>query len=162
MEVIRYEKQYFDQTAILLSLFRTHLKSFKGINDKPDIKSAKEELDSFGKDENYPIYLCIDNNIVLGYMILKYDGVIWVEQIYVKEDYRKQGVGSMLFDKAEEESNKIGGDTLFNYVHPNNEVMIAFLKSKGYDVLNLIEIRKPFKNETNKTTIKVGKNTFNY
>ena len=54
------------------------------------------------------------------------------------------------------------GDTLFNYVHPNNDAMINFLKSKGYTVLNLIEIRKPFKGEKNKTTIKVGNNEFDY
>ena len=40
--------------------------------------------------------------------------------------------------------------------------MINFLKSKGYTVLNLIEIRKPFKGEKNKTTIKVGNNEFDY
>lgn len=39
------------------------------------------------------------------------------------------------------------GDTLFNYVHPNNDAMIKFLKSKG---------------EKNKTTIKVGNNEFDY
>ena len=92
-------------------------------------------------------------------MILKLDGVVWVEQIYVKESIRRKGVASFLYKKAEEISD---GDTLFNYVHPNNEVMINFLKSKGYTVLNLIEIRKPFKGETNNSKIIVGNNEFDY
>ena len=40
--------------------------------------------------------------------------------------------------------------------------MISFLKSKGYDVLNLIEIRKPFKDEENKETIQIANNKFKY
>ena len=40
--------------------------------------------------------------------------------------------------------------------------MIEFLRSKGYTVLNLIEIRKPYKDEKISTTIKVDKHTFDY
>ena len=74
----------------------------------------------------------------MGYMILKIDGVVWVEQIFVKESSRRKKVGSLLYQKAEEVSKSNGGDTLFNYVHPNNHAMIEFLRSKGYSVLNLI------------------------
>ena len=162
MEVIKYQDSYFLEVVNLLSLFRVHLKTFKGINDKPDIESAKEELSSFSKDENYPIYICIDNNEILGYMILKFDGVVWVEQIFVKESARRKGVATLLYQKAEEINKANGGDTLFYYVHPNNDIMISFLKSKGYDVLNLIEIRKPFKGEENKETIQIANNKFKY
>ena len=55
---------------------------------------------------------------------------------------------SFKFEKAEEYSSKLGCDTLFNWIHPNNDKIIAFLKSKGYSVLNMIELRKPFKGET--------------
>lgn len=162
MKVITYHKQYFEQTAELLASFRVTLKRFKGINDEPDIISAKEELSSFLSDKDYPIYLCVEDNQVLGYMILHVYGVIWVEQIYVKKESRRRGVASLLFNKAEGCSKELNEDTLFNYVHPNNEAMINFLKSKGYDVLNLIEIRKPFKNEKNDKLIKVGNHEFKY
>ena len=52
--------------------------------------------------------------------------------------------------------------TVFNFVHPNNHRMIGFLRSKGYTVLNLLEIRKPFQGETLTTTIRVGDHTFDY
>ena len=162
MKVIEFEKKYFDQTAELLSLFRVHLRKFKGIESNPDLDSAKDELNSFANDENYPIYLCVEKEQIIGYMILKIDGVIWVEQLFVREGYRRKGVASLLFSKAEERSKEIGEDTLFNYVHPNNEPIIKFLKSKGYTVLNLIEVRKPFKNEETKTIIKIGNNEFDY
>lgn len=162
MEIVKYSQKYFNETAILLADFRVQLRKFKGIDSEPDIKSANEEVKNFASDENYPFYLCLENNEVIGYMILKIDGVIWVEQIFVKEEYRRKGVASLLFKKAEEESTSINEDTLFNYVHPNNDAMISFLKSKGYTVLNLIEIRKPFKGEHNKQKIKINNNEFDY
>ncbi len=161
-KVVKYSKEYFSKTAELLSLFRYQLRKYKGIDSKPDIKSALEEVDSFSKDENYPIYLCLEKEKVVGYMVLKIDGVIWVEQIYVDESYRRKGVASLLYEEAEKISKKIGEDTLFNCVHPNNDGIISFLKSKGYTVLNLIEIRKPYKDEKTKTVIKVGNNEFDY
>lgn len=161
-EVIKFDKQYFDQTAELISLFRNQLRKYKGIDSNPDINSASEELISISKDENYPIYLCLENKIVVGYMILKIDGVIWVEQIYVRESYRRKGIASLLYKEAEKISSKIGEETLFNCVHPNNDAIICFLKSKGYTVLNLIEVRKPYKNEKLNTIIKVGNNEFDY
>jgi ribosomal protein S18 acetylase RimI-like enzyme len=159
MVIREFENIYFDDTAILLALFRQYLHSFKDIKSPLDIESAREELNSFIHDPNYPIFVCLEEQEIIGYMILKIDGCVWVEQIYVKENYRRRGVGSAFYKKAETISK---GDTLFNYVHPNNDAMISFLKSKGYTVLNLIEIRKPFKGEKNKTTIKVGNNEFDY
>ncbi len=162
MKVIEFDKKYFEQTAELLSLFRVQLRKFKGIESNPDIDSAKDELNSFANDKNYPIYLYAEKEQIIGYMILKIDGVIWVEQLFVREDYRRKGVASLLFSEAEDRLKEIGEDTLFNYVHPNNEPIIKFLKSKGYTVLNLIEVRKPFKNEETKTIITIGNNEFDY
>ena len=44
----------------------------------------------------------------------------------------------------------------------NNEGMIHFLRSKGYTVLNLIEIRKPYEGEKLTATIHVEKEVFDY
>jgi RIO-like serine/threonine protein kinase len=57
---------------------------------------------------------------------------------------------------------KLGGDTVYNWLHPNNEMSISFLKKRGYDVLNLIEIRKRREDEKITQKIKVGKYEFNY
>lgn len=159
MFITRYETKYFNETAMLLANFRQHLCSFKGDSGSVDIESAKDELNSFIKDPNFPIYVCVDDDNVVGYMILRIDGCVWVEQIFVKEEYRRKGIATLFYKTAEEVAN---GDTLFNYVHPNNDAMISFLKSKGYNVLNLVEIRKPYKGEANKTKIKVGNNEFDY
>ena len=80
----------------------------------------------------------------------------------MREDYRRKGVAIMLFRKAEDMAASMGEDTVYNYVHPNNEGMIRFLASKGYTVLNMIEIRKPYKDEKLSAKIHVEKEAFDY
>ena len=40
--------------------------------------------------------------------------------------------------------------------------MIAFLRKRGYTVLNLIEIRKPYQGEKLAQVIQVGEHEFDY
>ena len=161
IEIKEYQDSYFNELSELLAAFRVVLQSFKDIDASIDTTSAKEELSDYIKNK-WPIYVALDNSQPVGYILLKVDGVVWVEHIYVKESYQRQGIGSLLYQKAEEYSSKLGSDTLFNWVHPNNSKIIAFLKSKGYSVLNLIELRKPFKGETPTKKIKVDNNEFDY
>ncbi len=56
----------------------------------------------------------------------------------------------------------MGEDTVYNYVHPNNDAMMSFLRNKGYTVLNLVEVRKPYKNEELNKKYKIGNNEFDY
>ena len=98
-----------------------------------------------------------------GYLVCRVeDTVIWAEQLYVSPNARRQGIASALYSKAEELAEELGGETTFNWVHPNNDIIIAFLKKRGYSVLNLIEIRRPWKNEASTKKITVGKHDFDY
>ena len=69
---------------------------------------------------------------------------------------------SALYKEAEKVAESYNEDTVYNYVHPNNNKMIEFLKKHGYTVLNLIEIRKPYKNEELKSKINVNNYKFDY
>ena len=162
MKLIEVDSSLVEKTAPLTADFRVTLMSYKGVEIKPDIESAKKELNEFLK-VGYPVYAVEDNGEFVGYTVLRIENCcLWVEHIFVNEKARRKGVASMLFEKAEEVSRSMGGDTTFNFVHPNNQGMINFLRSKGYTVLNLIEIRKPFEGETLTTTVKVDNNTFDY
>ena len=44
----------------------------------------------------------------------------------------------------------------------DSEILRGFLRSMGYSVLNLVEIRKPYANEKLTTQIQVGKHSFDY
>ena len=162
MELIKISMTDVDEVAPLVAAFRTRLKSYKGIDSQPDIKAGKEELLEF-LIAGFPVYGVKDNDTFAGYIVCRIDEpCLWVEHIFVREDYRRRGVATMLFKKAEEIAASMGEDTVYNFVHPNNEGMIQFLRSRGYTVLNMIEIRKPYAGEKLTTTIRVGNEDFDY
>ena len=162
MDLIKVDAGMAEELAPLLADFRVTLNAFKGYETKPDLKSAKEELLFFLK-AGFPVFAAKDGEAFVGYLVCRIDApCLWVEHIYVCPASRRKGAASMLFEKAEELARSMGEDTVFNYVHPNNEAMIGFLRAKGYTVLNLIEIRKPYPNEKLTTTIRVADNEFDY
>lgn len=161
MKVIEFQEKHFEQTCKLLADFRVTLRAFKNIKSEPDIDSARQEL-KWAIDDKWPIYLVEENNNIVGYMLLRIDDCVWVEHIYVTPSFRRKGVASLLYNKAEDVSKSIGGDTVYNFVHPNNDGMMSFLRSKGYTVLNLVEVRKPYKNEELNRKYKIGNNEFDY
>lgn len=162
MVILRVNENSIEDVAPLVADFRVELNSYKGIKSQPDIQEGKEDLLYFLKSQ-YPVFIVEEDGKVVGYLVCRIeDEVLWVEHLFVSRDYRRKGIASLLFQKAEEIAQSMGQETVFNYVHPNNDKMIEFLRSKGYTVLNLIEIRKPYKEEKISTTIKVDKHTFDY
>lgn len=160
--ILQIDEKRVEETAPLVADFRVELNSYKGIKVQPDIQEGKEDLLYFLKSQ-YPVFIAKEDEKVVGYLVCRIeDEVLWVEHLFVSHDYRRRGIASLLFQKAEEIAQSMGQETVFNYVHPNNDRMIEFLRSKGYTVLNLIEIRKPYKEEKIGTTIKVDKHTFDY
>lgn len=162
MELIKINSIDADRVAPLVAAFRVQLNSYKGIKSQPNIVRGKEEILDF-LQSGFPVYAIEDDGALIGYIVCRIDApCLWVEHIFVREDCRKKGVATMLFGKAEEIAASMGEDTVYNFVHPNNENMIRFLRSKGYTVLNMIEIRKPYKGEKLTTTIHVESETFDY
>ncbi len=162
MELIQIGNMDADRIAPLVAAFRTQLKSYKGINSQPNTEAGKEEILEY-LESGFPVYAVEENGAFAGYIVCRIDApCLWVEHIFVREDYRRKGVATMLFNKAEEIAASMGEDTVYNFVHPNNENMIQFLRSKGYTVLNMIEIRKPYAGEELTTTIHVEKEAFDY
>jgi ribosomal protein S18 acetylase RimI-like enzyme len=162
MELVQIDIADAEKIASMAADFRVQLNSFKGIRSTPDEEAAKEEIMEF-LEAGFPVYAVRDGGVFAGYLVCRIDHpCLWVEHIFVSQEYRRKGVGTMLFNKAEEIAAAMGEETVFNFVHPNNAKMIAFLRSKGYTVLNMIEIRKPYKWEKLTGTIDVGNESFDY
>ena len=161
MEIIRITK-VTDDLAEMVALFRVELRSYKGIVSKPNVDVGREEMDEY-LSAGFPVFAAMVDGKYAGYVVCRVDSeVVWVESIFVKEEYRRHGVATALHNKAEEIAASYGDDTVYNYVHPNNHRMIEFLRKRGYTVLNLIEIRKPYKDEKLNQTITVGEHEFDY
>ncbi len=151
-----------DALAEMIALFRVELRSYKGIESKPNVESGREEMEEY-LAAGFPVFAAVVDGAYAGYAVCRVDnGVVWVESIFVREEYRRLGVASALHEKTEEIAASYGEDTVYNYVHPNNHRMIEFLRKRGYTVLNLIEIRKPYQGEKLTQTIPVGEHRFDY
>ena len=161
MEIIKIT-QVTDDLAQMVALFRVELRSYKGIASKPNVEAGREEVEEY-LAAGLPVFAAVVEGEYAGYMVCRIDSeVVWVESVFVKEEYRRHGVATALHSKAEEIAASYGDDTVYNYVHPNNHRMIGFLRKRGYTVLNLIEIRKPYKDEKLTQTIAVGEHEFDY
>ena len=161
MEIIKIT-QANDALAQMVALFRVELRSYKGIVSKPNIEAGREEMEEY-LAAGFPVFAAVVDGEYAGYVVCCVDSeVVWVESIFVREEYRRQGIASALHSKAEGIASSYGEDTVYNYVHPNNHRMIAFLRKRGYTVLNLIEIRKPYQGEEPTQTIRVGEHEFDY
>lgn len=151
-----------DALAEMVALFRVELRAFKGIVSKPNAQAGQEEMEEY-LAAGFPVFAAVIDGQYAGYVVCRVDSeVVWVESIFVKEEYRRHGVATALHSKAEEIAASYGDDTVYNYVHPNNHRMIEFLGKRGYTVLNLIEIRKPYKGERLTQVITVGEHEFDY
>lgn len=161
MKIIKIT-QVNDALAEMVALFRVELRSYKGIVSKTNIEAGREEMEEY-LAAGFPVFAAIMDGEYAGYVVCRVDSeVVWVESIFVKEEYRRHGVATALHSKAEEIAATYGEDTVYNYVHPNNHRMIDFLRKRGYTVLNLIEIRKPYEGEQFTQTISVGDHYFDY
>ena len=162
MKTFRITENELPLLAPLCAAFRVTLRSYRGEASEPDEASALEELTEY-HNNGWPIFAAEEGGRIVGYTVCRIENeLVWVEQLFVLPEMRRRGAASMLFDEAEAVARSFGEETVFNYIHPNNEGVIAFLASRGYTVLNLIEIRKPWPGETPKTKISVNGHEFDY
>ena len=147
MELIEIQRSDADRLAPLVAAFRVTLNGYRGIVSAPKIEAAREEIVEF-LDAGMPVFAVEAEGELAGYTVCRIDEpCLWVEHLYVRDEHRRRGVATLLFEKAEELARAMGEDTVFNFVHPNNRGMIEFLRAKRYTVLNMIEIRKPYPGE---------------
>ena len=137
------------------------LTELRGKPQRSNITSAEIELEDY-LTKGFPIYVAEDaQSGIVGYMVCRIDeDIVWVESIYVKEENRRKGIASKLYSEAERIAKEIGGSAPYNWIDPTNEAIIHFLRKRGYDVLNLLELRRREPNERLIYKISVGKHEY--
>ncbi|MHA2373382.1 MAG: N-acetyltransferase family protein [Candidatus Thorarchaeota archaeon] len=162
MQVRPFREGDKKEVAFLIAELRVTLAGLKGKTAELDPQAASKELDEY-LSLNSPLFVAELENQVVGYIICRVDGnTVWAEMMYVRPDVRRQGIATDLYSRAEKLAVSLGGSTLYNWIHPNNDAIIAFLRSRGYNVMNLIEVRKPWPGEKLGQKVKVDDHEFDY
>jgi len=162
MKIRDYDFKDEQQVIQLIAEFRVELSQLKSLDVKPNLVSAKEELREYLSKE-FPVFVAADAGTISGYLICRVDeDVVWTESLYVAPAYRRKGIASKLHVKAESLAKSLGGDTVYYWIHPNNDAIITFLRKHGCSVLNLIEMRAPWKGEVLSGKMRVGAHEFDY
>ena len=157
-----YEESDRQQVVEMIADLRVFLSRLKSRKKVPDLDAAASELQSY-LDKRFPIFVYESREVLAGYLVCRVDeDVVWAESLFVRPKFRRQGIASSLYAEAERLAQELGGDTVFNWVHPNNKASISFLKKRGYGVLNLIELRRPWPGEKLTTRVQVGDDAFDY
>lgn len=144
----------------LVVAFRQSLLACGAATHVPDEQEAADELSGY-LEHQWPVYAVWLEGVAVGYAVARVeDDTVWLESLYLAEPVRRLGLGSLLFKTVEELAGVLGESTVYNYVHPLNRAMISFLKKHGYDVLNLLEIRKAGSQETLPHTLEIAGNVF--
>lgn len=145
-------KLVYDFNIILLELNKNNY-SFS-ITD-----SINEANEYFTK--NRIVFGLFVEQILIGFSVLKKEAdIFWLDWIYITPEYRGFTYASILFDYSENYAKENGCDQLYIWIHPDNNLIAKFLTKKGYNTLNLIEIKKE-KNKPNKV-ITILNNDYQY
>jgi ribosomal protein S18 acetylase RimI-like enzyme len=84
-----------------------------------------------------------DNSLVgfISYAI-RYGGVFFIEYEWVEKEYANYGFDDKLFQSVEEEARKAGENATYIRVSHREKRLIEFLKRRGYETINMLELVK--------------------
>lgn len=86
----------------------------------------------------------------IGYVILtKYHSVekggltIYIDELYVEERHRRQGIGAAIMNEIREIARSQGAKTLWAQSEPHNQAAQTFFTSQGFQVSSYINFELP-------------------
>lgn len=125
--IIYMHADYLKETAAL-----------KGIRREQDIELAQAEIDRALAARD-AVFAAVKDGRYVGYMILQQEPEMVLRTLYVKPDFRRRGIGTTLFAKAEETAENEGRE-LSVIMKPYIEKMLHFLSRSGFDHLEEIRL----------------------
>ena len=126
----------------LVRQFQARLRELNNNPAQPTAEEARAEAAGYFGANRVVFGLELDGKLI-GFSALKTeDGVYWLDWLFVDPAHRGFENASYLFDETERHVLARGEEQMYIWVHPDNHAMLKFLKKKGYDVLNLVEVKK--------------------
>lgn len=142
---------FLDTTKMITGLMNYHRK----LNNAPKEywqtdEQSRETLNEWRKQgEVYNIFLD-DNPVGFFYVRLGGQNVVWLEDLFILEEYRSNGIGKLAMQKLDELMINRGVVSMFVDVIPRNTSAIKLYKECGFDHLNIIQLRKNYDKRLNK------------
>ena len=154
INLVPYNEKYQNiVTDCIISFFGFH-SAINGQANSPELTQAKENIEVW-TSESHELYIIKCDNIPVGFVHIWYKGgnVAWIEDIFVDEAYRGQGIGSKAINSAEDIIKRKSGYTAVCMdVVPRNTNALAAYHRLGYDTLSLITVRKELGKNTREET----------
>lgn len=96
-------------------------------------------------EKNFPIIVCLIDDKVVGWASLStfrdyrgYDKTVEVS-LYVKNNYKRMGIGSLLLQKIEEEARNRKFNSIISVITGGNDASINLHKKFGYEIKGTFE-----------------------
>ena len=128
----------------IIAFFRVH-------HSQIDDTTARENLANWTKEDN-ELYDILGDGVSVGFIRLNWRGpeVCWIEDIFVEENLRGQGIATKAIGLVEEVLQKRGVEGICMDVVPDNIPALRLYHRLGYDRLSIVTVRKdmqPFATE---------------
>ncbi len=139
MRIIRLVEEY------LLDFQKLYTEFFRELRDKQGWKSDEEEVyrkeaESYFKRGDV-IFLAYKDEPAGFIRLSSREACFWIEEIYVRPKFRREGIGRAFVERAEIEIRE-HDSVLYLHVLPQDKGAIVFWKKLGYDVINTLELAK--------------------
>lgn len=133
-EVLKMMRVFYDSPAVIT---------------KADDKTLKKDISDCISDMPFIEGFVFENeNDIIGYSMLaksystEFGGIcIWIEDLYIKPEYRHKGISSQFFDYIESIYDSIAVRYRLE-AELENEHAVAAYRKKGYSVLPYIQMTK--------------------
>lgn len=158
VKVIDVTDRNYMNLIFLKDEYNQFLDRYNGQPVQSDTDNAQDQLEEL-LDSGFRIFAASEHGRFLGYIVLDESvNQIRLKELYVRKDMRRKGIATMLMKKAEQAASEAGLDEVTNTVQPDNQAMIAFLNSCGYNTLGMLEVHKGTAGTRGK--VLVGKHEF--
>lgn len=152
----QYTNEYRHETITRIAKFfgfHMSLLNEDGIVKDIDYKTAEENLKNW-ITEGSELYLIFNQNISVGFLRIGYRGnnVAWIEDIFIDEQYRNQGIATESIRQAEKIIAQNPQYTAICLdVAPKNKSALSLYYKLGYDELSIITVRKELNDDKSST-----------
>lgn len=154
----KFGGKYKDETVERIARYFGFSAGLHFGTDKPDesrMKAAKKTLKEWTHG-NGELFVIVDEKDTVGFVHINYrtGNTAWIEDIYVDEQKRGQGIATRVIGLAEDKIKFHRGYTsICLEASPDNKAALALYHKLGYITLGMITVRKEiYKNDKKNET----------